>query len=66
MCRDPDTERKGIVPIGFLDLYVDDDEDEPREQNTTGASSQEVRYRRFGNFAKKRLLEKLINFGSRI
>ncbi|PAV92251.1 hypothetical protein WR25_09018 [Diploscapter pachys] len=42
MCRDPDTERKGIVPVGFLDLYIDDDEDEPREQNTTGTSSQEM------------------------
>ncbi|ULT93631.1 hypothetical protein L3Y34_003255 [Caenorhabditis briggsae] len=34
MCKDPDTEKTGIVPVGFLEVYLDDED----EDNQTGGA----------------------------
>ncbi|CAD6195626.1 unnamed protein product [Caenorhabditis auriculariae] len=28
MCRDPDTDRNGIVPVGFLEVYLDEEDED--------------------------------------
>ncbi|PIC32246.1 hypothetical protein B9Z55_012648 [Caenorhabditis nigoni] len=28
MCKDPDTEKTGIVPVGFLEVYLDDEDED--------------------------------------
>ncbi|EFO98673.1 hypothetical protein CRE_09842 [Caenorhabditis remanei] len=33
MCKDPDTEKTGIVPVGFLEVYLDEEDDD----NQSGA-----------------------------
>ncbi|CBK19494.1 SH3 domain-containing protein [Caenorhabditis elegans] len=43
MCKDPDTEKTGIVPVGFLEVYLDEEDDDNQSSNAmrrgTGGTS---------------------------
>ncbi|CAL2039264.1 unnamed protein product [Caenorhabditis brenneri] len=49
MCKDPDTEKTGIVPVGFLEVYLDDEDEDnqsaaPMGRRGTGGTGNEFSF----------------------
>uniref|UniRef100_A0A1I7U2L2 SH3 domain-containing protein n=1 Tax=Caenorhabditis tropicalis TaxID=1561998 RepID=A0A1I7U2L2_9PELO len=46
MCKDPDTEKTGIVPVGFLEVYLDDEDEDNQSgaRRGTGGTSNEFSF----------------------
>ncbi|CAB3409659.1 unnamed protein product [Caenorhabditis bovis] len=48
MCKDPDSERTGIVPVGFLELYLDDEEDDVGHSSRKSTAPQDQSFSTLG------------------
>ncbi|CAI2352402.1 unnamed protein product [Caenorhabditis sp. 36 PRJEB53466] len=38
MCKDPDNDKTGIVPVGFLEVYLDDEDDDNQTASRKGTN----------------------------
>lgn len=43
MCKDPDTENTGIVPVGFLEVYLDDEDEDNQLGSRRGGNELSVK-----------------------